>query len=348
MTSTRLRRGWPLATLLMLGCGSDPAAVAPADSGVADAHVADATHDAPHDVAPRAETAAEPAPPKVPGTLAETGLYSDFATRALAAGVFAYDVRYPLWSDGADKARFLFVPAGKTIDTSDQDHWVFPVGTRAWKEFRVGGKLVETRYLEKTGEEPIGWRYASYVWSEDGKVAAAAPAGALGVLGTTHDVPDQAACETCHSGTRDGLIGVNAIQLGELSGLAAKGVLDKAPSGTFDVPGAGLVKDVLGYLHGNCGYCHSDAGRWSSVRPLRLHVPVGLADPTKSPLYLTAVGKPMAHADLGAVGVKPGDPAGSQLWVRLGRRDLVAMPPVGSKVVDAAAIATIKSWIEAL
>ena len=44
---------------------------------------------------------------------------------------------------------------------------MFPVGTRMWKEFSLGRRL-ETRMLERTRE---GWRFASYVWTEDGSDA---------------------------------------------------------------------------------------------------------------------------------------------------------------------------------
>ena len=54
-----------------------------------------------------------------PKTLAETGLYSDFVTKTLSASVIAYDVRYPLWSDSLEKSRFISLPTGTTIDTTD-------------------------------------------------------------------------------------------------------------------------------------------------------------------------------------------------------------------------------------
>jgi len=341
--------------LVVAGCGSNET---PPSAAVDDASTSEVatTETGTSDAGRDADTAPEEVPPPpVPKTLAETGLYSDFAAKTLAPGVLAYDVRFPLWSDGADKARFLLVPAGKTIVTTDVDHWVYPVGTKAWKEFRVGGKLVETRFLEKTGEGPIGWRYGAYVWSADGTSATAAPSGVVNALGTTHDVPDQAACENCHSGTADGLIGPGAIQLsddkGTLANLASKGLFDKAPTGTFAVPGTGVVQEVLGYLHGNCGYCHSDKGRWATVRALRLKVPVGITDPAKTPTYLTTINKPMAHADPAGnpfIGVVPGDASKSHLYMRITKRDFWAMPPVGSKVVDDAAAAKVKSWIEGL
>lgn len=93
------------------------------------------------------------------------------------------------------------------------DEWAFPVGTNAWKEFRVGGKLVETRVLwkQKAEEGADAWWMASYVWRADGSEAEVALDGVQSALGTTHDVPSQFDCEKCH--TRHALIGVSATQL---------------------------------------------------------------------------------------------------------------------------------------
>ena len=50
--------------------------------------------------------------------LSQTGLYRDFASRTVDASIFQYTPRYPLWSDGAEKQRYLSIPAGTTIDNS--------------------------------------------------------------------------------------------------------------------------------------------------------------------------------------------------------------------------------------
>jgi hypothetical protein len=70
-----------------------------------------------------------------PARLADTGLYEDFAARRVAADVLPYTPQYPLWSDGATKRRWIRLPPGAAIDASDPDAWVFPVGTKLWKEF---------------------------------------------------------------------------------------------------------------------------------------------------------------------------------------------------------------------
>jgi len=60
--------------------------------------------------------------------------------------------RYPLWSDGMDKRRWLHLPAGTAIDKADADAWDFPRGARAWKEFSRDGKRVETRFIERLAD----------------------------------------------------------------------------------------------------------------------------------------------------------------------------------------------------
>ena len=88
---------------------------------------------------------------RAPKRLTETGLFADAARESLAPGVMAYAPRFQLWSDGAEKRRWLWLPPGTRIDTSDMDSWVFPVGTKFWKEFTRDGVRVETRLLEKLG-----------------------------------------------------------------------------------------------------------------------------------------------------------------------------------------------------
>ncbi len=65
-----------------------------------------------------------------PTELRCTGLYADWNTKTLAPGVRPYDPGLHLWSDGADKARWIYLPPGTQIDTSNMDQWTFPKGTK--------------------------------------------------------------------------------------------------------------------------------------------------------------------------------------------------------------------------
>lgn len=325
----------------LVGCGQQTqtdSADAPLDADAPLAEAASDTTDASdaHEVHESATSdASEEEAPPVPETLAETGLYKDIATLTLADGVTPFTVVYPLWSDGAEKSRWMWLPPGTSIDKTDPDHWTYPKGMKAWKEFRVAGKRIETRFLEKTGEGSWGWRYVAYAWTSDGKSAKAARAGVKNALGTTHEIPSQEHCDQCHSGTRDGLIGPGAIQFGVVK-----------------PPGKDLVQETLGYLHGNCGFCHSDFGRWATARALRLKVRVTDTDPAKTPTYLTLINAKMSHADIAGepfIGVVPGQPDKSHIVYRMSKRDGVwNMPPVGTNVVDEVGLARVRAWITAL
>ncbi len=285
-------------------------------------------------------------------TLEGTGLYTDATKKTLGAGVMPYTVRYELWSDEATKKRYLFVPPGAKIDTSNPDHWKFPVGTKSWKEFAVGGTVVETRFLQKN---PDGkWTMVAYLWSPDGTTKAV-PAGVTGALGS-HDVPSDEDCHRCHDGVGDSLIGVSLFQLSRVKlGGATKSPLvefsDKglftAPVSEVDPPGTGDLPATLGYLHGNCGHCHNDVGIWAGVSGMRLRLRASDKVPEETEFYTTTIGKPALHAKLGGTDnlIVAGDPAKSQVFYRMTVRDFNQMPPLATKKLDVPAVALVKAWI---
>ncbi|MBX3130211.1 MAG: hypothetical protein KF718_26065 [Polyangiaceae bacterium] len=346
----------PWSFILGLGalgaCSSETPAEAPGggllDAGLdAEASTTEAGGDAAGDAG------SDSAPPfDGPETLADTGLYADIGSKTIAADVIAFGVRYPLWSDGAEKARFFRLPPGEVIDTSNMDFWKFPLGTRAWKEFSLGGKRLETRYLEKRGSGPEGWLEISYVWDAGETNALPMVLGQPNVAGTSHDVPSSQDCTQCHNGAGDVLIGVSAIQLsagGTLSEWTAAGRFSIAPPTDIDVPGTGNVQDALGYLHAQCGHCHNDVHFLASKRLMRLRLPSAPLSPGQTPTYLTTIGGAMSHSIAGStIAVVPGAPDQSQLFLRMTKRDFDAMPPLGTKVVDPEGLATISTWISSL
>ena len=81
---------------------------------------------------------------------------------------------------------------------------------------------------------------------------------------------------------------------------------------------------------------------------MRLRLPVGLTDASEAPAWVTTVGALASHdIDGTSTIVVPGDPSGSQLYVRMMHRDELAMPPLGTEQVDAAALEAISAWITA-
>ena len=83
--------------------------------------------------------------PLMPTTLQETGLCDDGPCAVIKPGILAFAPQYTLYSDGATKRRWIALPPGEVIDTSDMDYWRFPVGTRLWKEFVRGGVRIGHR-----------------------------------------------------------------------------------------------------------------------------------------------------------------------------------------------------------
>ena len=368
--SVRVFAGLILVCSALWACGDSHHAKpdAPADVGY---DIACGGCDAPNDANPLAD-------------LLGTGLCADKACTTINAGIEAYTPQFPLWADAASKRRWLYLPPGTQIDTTDMDHWKFPMGTKVWKEFTTdasdGAKRVETRFIEKTGsgDAVTDWYMIAYQWNATNDDATAVPSGAYNANGTMHDIPSQGQCRGCHENlapTR--LLGVGAIQLdvtpasGEiaLGDLIAGGKLTVNPSGSapyFPVPTDGAnayAHDALGYLHANCGHCHNPN---SSVyinngitMQLRLTV-ADLATVDATPTYTTAVGisGPIDRASSTCCFsdtklIVRTDPDHSIMIDRFealtnGAGVFNHMPALGSKVMDPTGDTLLRNWITTL
>ena len=85
----------------------------------------------------------------LPEKLSETELYVDIVQEEVHPAIHLFKPQYELWSDGEGKKRWVYIPECEKIDSSNMNDWSFPVGTRFFKEFSVGNKKVETRYIER-------------------------------------------------------------------------------------------------------------------------------------------------------------------------------------------------------
>lgn len=303
----------------------------------------------------------------LPADLFCTGLYADREKSALGAGVMPYTPGVVLWSDGAEKHRFLSLPEGATIDTSDLDAWKFPVGTKAWKEFKVDGKLVETRLFWK--RSATEWASGTYVWNADGTAATLDTSGPKGtILPNGYEIPTQKDCDKCHHGGSDKLLGVEAVALSlpgaqgaTLSVLAGKGALSQPPDvtqRTLPEDATGKAAAALGYLHANCGMpCHSTRGLGEETQ-LVLRVRAGELWPSPAAvpatdLYRATVSQKGTTASVNqqfpdALRIIPGAHDKSLVWLVAHRRGNYQMPPLVSHVVDEVGTRAIADWIDAL
>jgi hypothetical protein len=225
--------------------------------------------------------------------------------------------RYPLWSDGMEKRRWLHLPTGMSIDKSDAEAWDFPHGTRAWKEFRRDGKPVETRMIERLADG--SWRFLTYAWNAQGTAATLAPEEGIPERG----IPSRADCLACHDGAPSPILGYSAVQLET------------------------QLPPVLGYLHGNCGHCHNDA----ALPALGLSL-LQRSDwkASAARTYASLVGRASRFRPHGAAQpqrVIPGNAEQSILIARMRSTDpLTRMPPLGVSIVDVQGLAALIRWIE--
>jgi hypothetical protein len=294
-----------------------------------------------------------------PATLECTGLYADLATKSLAPGVREYAPAFPLWSDGADKRRWISLPAGSVIDASDPNEWVFPVDTRVWKEFSLQGVRVETRLWHKVTSN--FWVNAVYVWNQDQTAAPRSKGGDIPLGGGTYHVPTQEECEKCHRGRTEHILGFSAVDLGlpgatgvTLEALAAEGRLQPPPASThlsIGDDGTGVAAPALGWLHANCGNtCHNGnslATAFTAGMHLRLDPRELDGRPTTTSAALTTtVGVAVRNVNWDGVRIIPGDPQESLLYDLISQRGTgQQMPPIATRIIDEANVARIAEWI---
>jgi len=313
---------------------------------------------------------------EAPPRLVETGLYAGPGAETLTRGVRTWTPQYPLWSDGATKRRWILLPPGRSIDASDPDAWVFPAGTRLWKEFSFEGRRVETRYMERRADGT--WLYATYRWNADGTDAVRAPATGVPAAvrltgGSAHDLPSVGDCEACHGAGRSPVLGFSALQLSpdrdplaphaesppadalDLASAVRAGLLRRLPRTLLETPPriqarTDVARAALGYLHGNCASCHDLRGELASVGlDLTQRVAPG---PDAGPLA-TAVDVPARYQPPGAdepmLRIASGRPERSALLHRMSSRAPAdQMPPIATHRIDADAVDLVRAWITTL
>lgn len=346
-------RSVALAALVVAACGDN---LKTPDAQAIDAAV---------DVPPDAENL-------MPDTLAGTGLCLDAGCMQINPSAREYEPRFALWADSATKRRWLYLPPGGKIDTTDMNNWSFPIGTKVWKEFTRGPVRVETRYIAKVkpDTEPGTWFYATYQWNLAQNATMLVTAGVQDANGTMHDIPSRSSCRACHERlTPTRVLGIDAIQMDiapphpanllDLDDLIAEGRLSTAVPGAvsphFPLPGTAVDQAALGYLHANCGHCHNPSSDVHDMAPMDLRLRTDrLATVAMTPAYATTVGVDAAipYFEAGTQYTKlviPQDPDHSSVISRMNSMmSLRFMPAVGVQDVDPAGQTALRAWINSL
>jgi uncharacterized repeat protein (TIGR03806 family) len=290
-----------------------------------------------------------------PGVLSETGCGTAGDPAQPAAGLIAYSVNAPFWSDSAAKTRWLSLPPGGAIDVESDLDWTLPQGSVVRKDFRLDGRLVETRlFMRHTDGE---WAGYSFRWN-DAQTDASLLAGAedLAFGGRTWHFPSPNECTDCHTAAAGRSLGLETAQLNgpgpggmnQLTALAQAGVFSAPlPDTPGNLPrledpyGSGpLPERARSYLHTNCAQCHRPGGP-TPAGGMDLRYGTALAD-------MGICDTPPQSGDLGIANARllaPGDPGRSVLPARMDRRDAFGMPPLASLEVDVDGVALVADWI---
>jgi hypothetical protein len=313
----------------------------------------------------------ESQPSAFPVHLRDTGLY--VTSTLIDAHNLEFSPQYPLWSDGARKRRWIYLPPGTAIDASRPDAWDFPRGTRLWKEFSLDGP-VETRFIERLADGT--WRYASYVWNKERTDATLAPVDGIASLTMPdsprdgYGIPSQSDCRACHEGATVPVLGFSALQLSadrdplaphadarigvDSRQLIARGLIRDFPTALLDAPprieaSSPIERASLGYLHGNCGHCHNDNGTPVPVElTLAQRVGIGSAGAERVLRSMIDAGARFRPHDGSTASrlITPGHPETSLLIARMrSRNPQTQMPPLGTRVIDAEALVLLERWI---
>lgn len=289
-----------------------------------------------------------------PATLGEFRFFADGAAQRPAAGVTPYRVQTPLWSDGADKLRFVYLPAGTQAKAQGAGLLDLPVGAALIKTFKLEGRLIETRVLLHRAD---GWVALPYQWNREQTEARLVLAGARLDLTTpqgqriSYSIPNKNQCKDCHQ-QKDAVVplGPKARNLAAawLASFYRAGKLDAVPQVAARVP---LWEDraklsaapvARGWLDANCAHCHNPAGAASNSG-------LDLRWEQDDPVKLGVLKRPVA-AGRGSGGLEydvlPGHPDRSILVYRMGSLEGgVAMPELGRASIDPDGQAAVVRWI---
>jgi len=317
----------------------------------------------------------DPAP-----TLDAYHLFTDASGREPNAGLTPYALNTPLFSDYAEKFRYLYLAPGTAATYRAQGVLDFPVGAALIKTFAYPAdfrepdaklRFIETRLLI---HKPGGWVALTYVWNAAQDQATLKRAGLRVAVSFVdrrgqaqhidYGVPNVNQCKQCHSlagaltpigpkarnlnrdfasadGTENQL--GRWIRLGLLKGAPDPAQLPRLPR--WDDGAAALEGRARAYLDVNCAHCHNRAGLASNSG---LYLTFEETDPAA-----LGIGKRPVAAGRGSGGlsfsIAPGHPEQSILLYRMASTEPgVMMPQIGRTLSDKEAVALIREYIASM
>jgi uncharacterized repeat protein (TIGR03806 family) len=313
----------------------------------------------------------------IPPLLSQTGVFSDTPRRIASPGLIPYDLNVAFWSDGADKSRWIAVPAGQ-IAFSPTGEWRFPAGTVFIKNFDLlidaanprTKRRLETRLL--VCDSRGGVYGAVYKWRPDGsdadllKVSATENIQVKSAAGEVHEqtwyYPSRQDCLTCHTAGAGGVLGVKTRQLNrsftypsgvtdnELRtwnhlGLFAPGFKEEelrsfAALAAADDAARSLQDRARSYLDANCAQCHRPGGTVANF-DARYDTPLAKQELIDGPVLIDqGIDRPRV--------ISPHDIWRSIAYMRIDTVGDIRMPPLARETIDQKGVQLLGEWINSL
>ncbi|MDX2249760.1 MAG: discoidin domain-containing protein [Bacteroidia bacterium] len=324
--------------------------------------------------------------PEPPALLSETGAFSDLSSLSASEGMIPYTVNSPLWSDGADKKRWIALPNDGTFNSPDEQvtfsekgNWNFPDGTVFVKHFEIPldennptlVRRLETRFLiRKQGGGVYG---ITYKWNKEGTEATLLSGKDTIQYAITHSngsisnrvwtIPSRANCLSCHNDNAENVLGLRTHQLnGELT-YPSTGVSDNQLRtwnhlGIFSAPVTevtitGFDKSVP--LTDLSATPEHRVRSYLDANCAHCHQPNGVGTSFDARFSTPLNQQHLINGSLlgeypitEAAVIKPRDPTRSVMFIRDKSVGFDAMPPLAKSVTDSAYISVLKEWILSL
>ncbi|MFZ5828740.1 MAG: PQQ-dependent sugar dehydrogenase, partial [Planctomycetota bacterium] len=309
-----------------------------------------------------------------PKKLSDTGFFVPGKGHTPVPGLIPYQVQVPLWSDHADKLRYIALPKSRSVGFQRQQYWDLPEGSVIVKTFlmnldRVAGrdpKLLETRLLVHS---PAGWAGYTYVWNDEETEAYLIDGAqtkeltvrtAEGPMTQQWYFPSREDCLSCHTRSTKFVLGLNTRQfngpapddasVNQIERLARLQVFakDPPPPSRLDAYPHWETKDgtvdalARAYLDANCAMCHAKGALRAEKPDFSYYTPL------KQTLL---VNRKAGQGQLGPENsrlITPGSPELSEVYHRMAVRGQRQMPPLATNLPDKEALEVLRKWIEQL
>ncbi|HEX3133320.1 MAG TPA: RICIN domain-containing protein, partial [Planctomycetota bacterium] len=315
----------------------------------------------------------------LPGTLSGTGLFSTTSTLATKAGIVPYSVNSALWSDNAQKQRWVALPGTATITFAATGEYSWPGGTIFIKHFDLvinevtkAKRRLKTRVLVLDGSGDNGYG-VTYKWRSDKSEADLVAGGGEdesitittsgGSRTQVWHYPSRDQCLQCHTVNAGFVLGPKTRQLNGAYAyptgrsdnqvrtwsylqMFTTQVNEDAIAGyqhtvKVDDTTATLENRVRSYLDANCAHCHRPGGTGAQW-DARYDTPLASQNIINGAMRET-------FGISGAKVVAPADVPKSIMHLRM--QSTVAtqqMPPLARNVVDSTAVSALAQWIGTL